>query len=163
MLVVRQSTANSSRTKSARSATRLQYVVVDGNATMLAGRFTADALWPLGESEQVSRRLRCECRRVCHAAIAWWQRTFVAPTFGASFIGQADITPRIGIAANLGFTQFTGFDRDKLRPSDPALADPVFLTPLVPPPAAEKSFGGIRAVFSVTYRLGVKKSTGGRK
>ncbi len=140
----------------------IQYVVVNGNATMVAGRFTADVLWPIGEDDKY--RAGFGANGGVYAMLpSPGGSTFVAPTFGASFVGQADITPRIGVQANLGFAQFTGFDREKLRPSDPALADPVFRTPLIAPPDAVKSFGGVRAILSVTYRLGIRKSTGGKK
>lgn len=140
----------------------LQYVVVNGNATLVATRITADVLWPLDEEERF--RAGFGANGGVYAAMpSPGGSTFVAPTFGASFVGQADLTPRFGVAASLGFTQFTSFDREKLRPSDPALADPVFVTPLIPPPDAVKSFGGARAIFSLTYRLGVKKTSGGGK
>jgi hypothetical protein len=144
----------------------LQYVSVDGSAMMVAGRVTADVLFPLDEAERFQAGFGVNggmYSMLPSPAAGADAGSFVAPTFGASFVGQADLTPRFGLAASLGFTQFTGFDREKLRPSDPALADPVFQTPLVPPPAAVKSFGGARLVISLTYRLGVKKTSGGRK
>lgn len=144
----------------------LQYVSVDGSAMMVAGRATADVLFPLDEEERFRAGFGVNggaYAMLPSPAAGADAGSFVAPTFGASFLGQADLTPRFGLAASLGFTQFTGFDREKLRPSDPALADPVFVTPLVPPPAAVKSFGGARLVISLTYRLGVKKTSGGRK
>ncbi len=140
----------------------IQYLVVDGSAMMVAGRVTADVLWPLDDDEKY------------HAGVggnggmyamlpSGAGSSFVAPTFGASLIGQADLTSRFGLAASFGFTQFMGFDREKLRPSDPALADPVFRTPLIAPADGVKSFGGTRLIVSMTYRLGVKKTPGGKK
>ncbi len=140
----------------------LQYVAVDGNATMLAGRVTADGLWPVGESGRY--RAGVGGNAGVYAMLpSGAGGSLVAPTFGASVLGQADLTSRFGIAADLGFTQFTNFDREKLRPSDPALADPVFRTPLVTPVDGVKSFGGARLTVSLTYRFGVKKTPGGTK
>lgn len=140
----------------------IQYLVVDGSAMMFAGRVSADVLWPIDEAEKY--RAGVGGNGGVYAMFpSGAGSSFVAPTFGASFVGEADLTSRIGVAANLGFTQFTNFDREKLRPSDPALADPVFRTPLITPPDGVKSFGGARLIISLTYRLGVKKTTGGKK
>lgn len=140
----------------------IQYLAVDGNARMLAGRFTADVLWPLDDDEKF--RAGFGGNGGVYAMFpAPAGSSFVAPTFGASIVGQADLTPRFGLAANLGFTQFMNFDREKLRPSDPALADPVFRTPSVLPVEGVKSFGGPRLIVSMTYRLGIKKNPGGTK
>ncbi len=144
----------------------IQYVVVDGSAIMLAGRFTAEALFPLDDDEKYRAGVGGNAGvygMFPRPAAGSDAGSFVAPTFGAAVVGQADLTKKFGIAASLGYTRFTNFDREKLRPSDPALADPVFLTPLIPPPAAVKSFGGARVIISMTYRLGVKKTTGGTK
>ena len=89
--------------------------------------------------------------------------SFIAPTVGVSAMGAVDITSRFGALASITMTQFLGFDREKLRPSDPALADPVFETPFTPPPVAKESFGGVRLTVGLTYRLGVKTVTGGAK
>ena len=144
----------------------LQYFVVDGSARLFSGRATADVLWPVDEAERFRAGFGLNAGVYAMAptpAAGADAGMFIAPTFGAAFVGTADLTPRIGVAASMGFAQFTGFDREKLRPSDPALADPVFNTPLVPPPAAVKSFGGTRLIIGVSYRLGVKQTTGGRK
>jgi hypothetical protein len=148
------------------SGDSIQFVQVDGHATMVAARFTADVLFPLDEEE----RFRAGAGGTAGVyammpapAGGAGAGTFVAPTFGASFVGEADLTRQIGLMASLGFTQFLNFDRDKLRPSDPALADAVFVTPLIPPPAAVKSFGGARVLVGITYRLGVKKTTKGAR
>jgi hypothetical protein len=135
----------------------VQFVAVSGNSTMIAGRFTADVLWPLDENERFRAGVGANVG-VYGMLPSGAGSTIVAPTFGAAFVGEGDITARIGFMASLGFSQMTGFDRDKLRPSDPALADPVFTTPFVAPPPAEKSFGGPRIVIGLTYRLGVKKT-----
>jgi len=140
----------------------LQYVVVDGSALMLSGRVTADLLWPIDEAGKYRAGVGGN-GGVYMMLPAGAGSSFVAPTFGASVIGQADLTERFGVGASLGFTQFMNFDREKLRPSDPALADPVFRTPLVAPPDGVKSFGGARLIVSMTYRLGVKKTSGGKK
>lgn len=144
----------------------LQYVSVDGSAIMLAGRATADVLFTLDEAEKYRAGFGGNAGVYAmfpKPAAGADAGSFVAPTFGASFVGQADFTARFGLAASVGFTQFMNFDREKLRPSDPALADPVFITPFITPPAAVKSFGGTRVIISLTYRLGVKKTTGGKK
>jgi hypothetical protein len=135
----------------------LQFVAVSGNAMMVAGRFTADVMWPLDENERYRAGAGANVG-VYGMLPSGAGSTIIAPTFGAAFVGEGDITQRIGFMASLGFAQFLNFDRDKLRPSDPALADPVFTTPFVAPPAAEKSFGGARIVIGLTYRLGVKKT-----
>lgn len=144
----------------------LQYVAVDGSATMVSGRATVDLIWALDEAEKFRAGFGGNAglyAMLPTPAAGADAGSFVAPTFGASFVASADITKRIGISGSFGFTQFMSFDRDKLRPSDPALADAVFVTPLIPPPAAVKSFGGTRVIISLSYRLGVKKATGGRK
>ena len=136
-----------------------QFVQVDGHATMIAPRFNADVLFPLDEEEKFRAGVSASV-----GAYAMMPSpkggsgagTFVAPTFGAAFIGEADLTPRIGVTGSLGFAQFLSFDRGKLRPSDPALEDPVFTTPFATPPAAAKSFGGARLLVGISYRLGVK-------
>ncbi|MES3034285.1 MAG: hypothetical protein V4813_09835 [Gemmatimonadota bacterium] len=143
-----------------------QFVSVDGNATMFAARLTADALTNVGDSKKyragggISAGVYAMMPSPAGGAGAG---TFVAPTFGVSGTAAADLTRRFGASATLGFTQFVGFDRDKLRPSDPAKEDPVFTTPFTPPPEAVKSFGGLRLVVGVTYRLGVKPVSGGTK
>lgn len=143
-------------------ADTIQYLVVNGSAMMLAGRVTADVLWPLDDAKKYRAGVGGN-----GGVYAMFPSpaggSFVAPTFGASVVGQADLTPRFGLAASVGFTQFMNFDREKLRPSDPALADPVFRTPLVLPAEGVKSFGGMRLIVSMTYRLGVKKIPGGKK
>ncbi len=142
-----------------------QFSVVDGSATMLSARLTADAIVPVGDSKRLRYgggvNLGIYAMNPTPAAGDEAGR-FIAPTFGLSALGEADITRRIGATASLGFAQFTGFDREKLRPSNPALADPVFETPFSAPPAAAKSFGGIRVVVGLTYRLGVKSVPGGK-
>jgi hypothetical protein len=135
----------------------LQFVAVNGNATMVAGRFTADILWPLDEAERFRAGAGANVG-VYGVLPSGAGSTIVAPTFGAAFVGEGDITSRIGFMASLGFAQLLNFDREKLRPSDPALADPVFTTPLSAPLPAVKSFGGARIVIGLTYRLGVKKT-----
>ena len=135
-----------------------QFVQVDGHATMIAPRLSADVLFPLDEEEKF--RAGASANVGAYAMMpspkgGSGAGTFVAPTFGAAFIGEADLTPRIGVTASLGFAQFLNFDREKLRPSDPALEDPVFTTPFATPPAAVKSFGGARLLVGITYRLGV--------
>jgi hypothetical protein len=144
----------------------LQFVRVDGHALMLAARFNADVLFPLDEDEHF--RAGAGANVGAYAMMPTpaggaGAGTFVAPTFGAAFLGEADLTARFGVTASLGFTEFLNFDREKLRPSDPAKADPVFQTPLVTPPTAVKSFGGARLVLGITYRLGVKTTKKGAK
>ncbi len=136
-----------------------QFVAVNGSATIVTGRLTADALKPLGEDERYF--IGAGVHVGMYAAMpspagGAGAGSFVAPTFGASFIGRADITKRFGAMGSIGFVQFTGFDREKLRPSDPALEDKVFTTPFISPPPAARSFGSARVVVGVTYRLGVK-------
>jgi hypothetical protein len=133
-----------------------QFVQVDGHAMMLAARFTADAMTDVGESGKFRAGGGVNAG-VYMMLPSPGGSSFVAPTFGASVIGEADLSARYGVMASIGFTQFLNFDREKLRPSDPALEDPVFVTPLVTPPAAVKSFGGARMTIGLTYRLGVKK------
>ena len=143
-----------------------QFVSVDGNATMFAARLTADALTPVGDSKRyragggISAGLYAMMPSPAGGEGAG---TFIAPTFGVSATAAADLTRRFGASATLGFNQFIGFDRDKLRPSDPANEDPVFTTPFTPPPDAVKSVGGLRLVVGLTYRLGVKPIVGGTK
>ena len=136
-----------------------QFVRVDGHATMVAARFNTEALFPLDDDEKFRAGVTLNAGAYAmlpSPAGGAGAGPFVAPTFGGGFVGEADITARFGLTASLGFTQFMSFDREKLRPSDPALADPVFITPLVAPPKAVKSFGGARVVISMSYRLGVK-------
>jgi hypothetical protein len=148
------------------SGDSIQFVQVDGHATMIAARFTADVLFPLDEEERFRAGAGGNAgvyAMMPSPAGGAGAGTFVAPTFGASFVGEADLSAKFGLMASLGFTQFLNFDREKLRPSDPALEDVVFVTPLLPPPAAVKSFGGARVLFGITYRLGVKKTTKGAR
>ena len=143
-----------------------QFVSVDGNATMIAGRVTADALFDLGESQRFRAGIGVNggvYAMLPSPANGAGAGAFVAPTFGAAFSAEADVTPRFGVIGTLGFTQFSGFDRDKLRPSDPAREDPVFTTPLVTPPPAVKSFGGARLTVGIRYRLGVQTVSRGTK
>lgn len=143
-----------------------QFVSVDGSARMFAARLTADAILPLGESKRfrygggVNVGMYAVQPSPAAGADAG---SFIAPTFGFSGMGAADLTSRFGAMASIAITQFMGFDREKLRPSDPALADPVFETPFTLPPAAKESFGGVRLMVGLTYRLGVKTVTGGKK
>jgi hypothetical protein len=143
-----------------------QFVSVDGSATMVAARLTAEAMLPAGESERFryGGGLNVGVYSVQPSPAAGADAgSFIAPTFGLSAMGAVDITSRFGAMASIAFTQFLGFDREKLRPSDPALAAPVFETPFTPPPAAKESFGGVRLMVGLTYRLGVKSVTGGTK
>ncbi len=136
-----------------------RFVQVDGHATMVAARFNAEAIFPLDEDEKFRAGVALNAGAYAmlpSPAGGSGAGPFVAPTFGAGFVGEADLSARFGLSASLGFTQFMNFDREKLRPSDPALADPVFITPLVTPPKAVKSFGGARLVVGLSYRLGVK-------
>lgn len=143
-----------------------QFVSVDGSATMVSARLTADAIVPVGESKRFryGAGVNVGMYSVQPSPAAGADAgSFIAPTFGFSGMGAVDLTPRFGAMASIAITQFLGFDREKLRPSDPALADPVFVTPFVPPPAAKESFGGVRLMLGLTYRLGVKSVTGGKK
>jgi hypothetical protein len=143
-----------------------QFVSVDGSATMLSARFTAEAIIPAGESKRfrygggVAVGLAAVLPSPAAGAGAG---AFMVPTAGFSGMGAVDLTPRIGAMVSVAAMQFNGFDREKLRPSDPALADPVFETPFTAPPAAEENFGRIRLMVGLTYRLGVKSVTGGKK
>ena len=143
------------------------FTAVGGRAMLVAGRLTADAMFPLGDDEKFAAGVGLNVGMYAmmpSPAGGEDAGTFVAPTYGASLIGQADLTRRLGIRATVGFAQFTNFDRDKLRPSNPALQDPVFITPLVAPPAPVTSFGGARITVGLTYRFGVKTiSRGARK
>ncbi len=142
-----------------RSGDSTQFVQVDGHATMIAARFSADVLFPLDEDERFRAGAGANIGAYAmmpSPAGGAGAGTFVAPTFGAAFVGEADLTARIGVTGSLGFNEFLSFDRKKLRPSDPALEDAVFVTPLIAPPAPVKSFGGARLTVGITYRLGVK-------
>jgi len=143
-----------------------QFLSVSGSATMIAGRLTADAMVPLGDSERFrfggGVNVGMYTMRPTPAAGAN-AGAFVAPTFGAAVLGEADLTARIGAYASLGFTQFTGFDREKLRPSDPALEDVVFRTPFVEAPPSVKSFGSMRLIAGLRYRFGITKTRRGAK
>jgi len=143
-----------------------QFTAVGGSATMFAARLTADVMRPFGDSKRLrvggGLNLGLYSMNTSPAAGAEAGR-FVAPTFGLSVRGEADLTRRLGASVSFGLTQFTGFDRDKLRPSDPALADPVLQTPFVQPPPAVSSFRGARFVVGLTYRLGVKNVARGKK
>ena len=149
------------------TADTTQFVSVNGRATLVAGRINADVMFPLGENEKFAAGFGVNAGMYAmmpSPAGGKGAGTFVAPTYGASFVGQADLTRRLGVQGTFGFAQFTNFDRDKLRPSDPALEDAVFTTPFDAPPPPEKSFGGARITVGLTYRLGVKTiSRGARK
>ena len=138
----------------------VQFVQVDGRATLIALRINVDGLVPLDEDGKF--RAGASANVGAYAMMpspagGSGSGTFVAPTVGGALIGEAEITPRFGLTASIGFTQFLSFDRAKLRPSDPALEDAVFPTPFVAPPPANKSFGGARLLVGITYRLGLKK------
>lgn len=134
----------------------LRFFAVDGSATMVALRGTADAIFPMNEAGNARLGGGISAGVYAMMPSGAGGSTFAAPTFGGQLVGEYDLTPKWALNASVGFVNFTGFDRDKLRPSDPAKGDAVFLTPLVPPPDAKKSFGGTRAVLGVAYRFGVK-------
>lgn len=137
----------------------VQFVQVDGHATFIAPRLTADVLLPLDEAERFHAGAGVSAGMYAMLPSPKGGEgagTLIAPTFGAAFVGEADLSARFGVTASLGFTQFLNFDREKLRPSDPAKADPVFQTPLITPPPGVKSFGGARLIVGLSYRLGVK-------
>jgi hypothetical protein len=141
-----------------RAGDSLQFVAVDGTAKIAAGRLTADALFPLGDEERVFGGVGVNAGLYAvmpSPAPVAGSGTFVAPTFGASLVGRAEITKRFGATASAGYAWFTGFDRAKIRTSDPALQDPVFPTPFSPVPAAVKSIKGVRVAVGLTYRLGI--------
>ena len=139
----------------------LQFVAVDGNATMVAGRVSVDALFAVDDDSKyrlggsLNVGVYAMMPRPAGGANAG---TFVAPTYGLALVGHGDITKRLGVAGSLGLAQFLNFDRDKLRPSDSTLEDPAFVTPFFPPVDGVKSFGGVRLVLGLTYRLGVKSA-----
>ena len=144
----------------------VQFVQVDGHATMIAVRFNADALFPIDEDGKFRAGAGVNAGgyvMMPSTAGGKGAGTFVAPTFGAALIGAADLTPKFGLTASLGFARFLSFDRDKLRPSDPALQDAVFVTPFLTPPPAKKSFGGARLAVGITYRLGLKSKPKGTR
>lgn len=143
-----------------------RFFSVGGKATIYAARVTADAIIPFGESTRIryGGGVNAGMYAVMPSPAAGADAgRFIAPTFGISALGAADITRRFGATATLSLNQFLGFDREKLRPSDPVLADPVFTTPFTPAPEAKKSFGGVRIVIGLTYRLGVKNVAGGKQ
>ncbi len=143
-----------------------RFFAVGGKASIYAARLTADAIMPFGESTRFryGGGVNLGMYTVRPTPVAGADAgTFIAPTFGVTGLGAADITRRIGATASLSINQFLGFDREKLRPSDPALADPVFTTPFTPVPDAKKSFSGVRVVIGLTYRLGVKNVAGATK
>lgn len=149
------------------TADTTRFVSVNGRATLVAARVNADVMFPLGESEKFAAGFGVNAGMygmMPSPAGGKGAGTFVAPTFGASLVGQADLTRRLGVQGTFGFAKFMNFNRDKLRPSDPALEDAVFTTPLAAPRPPEKSFGGARITVGLTYRLGVKTiSQGARK
>ena len=141
------------------SGDSLQFVQVNGHANMIAARFNTDVLFPLDEDDKYRAGAGVNIGAYAmmpSPAGGAGAGTFVAPTVGAAFIGQADLTARLGVTGSVGFNEFLSFDRKKLRPSNPTLEDPVFQTPLVAPPAPVKSFGGARLTVGISYRLGVK-------
>jgi len=143
-----------------------QFTAVGGSATMFAARLTADAMRPFGDSKRlrVGGGINVGVYSINPTPAAGADAgRFVAPTFGLSVRGEADLTRRLGTSVGLGLTRFTGFEREKLRPSDPTLADPVFQTPFIEPPPPESSFNGVRLVVGLTYRLGVKNVARGKK
>jgi hypothetical protein len=142
-----------------------RFFAVGGRANIVSARATADILWDAGEDEKF--RIGVGGNAGVYAVMPTPARgegagSFVAPTFGVALVGEYDITRRVAIAANLGFIQFTNFDRDKLRPSASSGEDPVFGTPFQQPSEAEKSFGGARLLIGLSYRLGVPKRRSGR-
>ena len=136
----------------------LQFVSVDGNAMMLSARLTGDALFDVTESGRfrAGGSVSAGFYTVSSSPAGAGAGSIAAPTFGAALVGEADLAPRWLGVASIGFVQHTGFDRDKLRPSDPALEEPVFQTPLLAPIAGIKSVGSVRIMLGVSYRLGVK-------
>ena len=142
-----------------RAGDSVQFVAVDGSANIVAARLNADAMFPLGEDERffggigVNGGLYAVMPSPASGA---GSGMFVAPTFGAAAVGRTDFTKRFGAMASFGYSWFTGFDRAKIRTSDPALEDPVFPTPFAPVPEAVKSIAGVRVTVALTYRLGVK-------
>ncbi|MCC7053864.1 MAG: hypothetical protein IT355_11440 [Gemmatimonadaceae bacterium] len=142
----------------------LQFVAVGGTATMIAGRLSLDAIKDMDDDRKyragvsLNGGLYAMLPSPAGGANAG---TFVAPTYGIAVIGMAELTKRLGATASFGIAQFMNFDRDKIRPSDPALEDPAFVTPFTRPPAAVKNFGGPRMTIGLTYRLGVKRAPAG--
>jgi hypothetical protein len=135
-----------------------RFFAVGGRATMVAARATADILWEAGDDNRA--RVGVGANLGMYAMMpspAGGENagTFVAPTFGAAIVGEFDLSRKLSLAGNFGFTQFTGFDRDKLRPSKSTGEDPVFGTPFQQPSDAVRSFGGIRVIVGLSYRVGV--------
>jgi hypothetical protein len=126
-----------------------RFVQVNGNASVISVRANADGLWPLNEDETFRAGLGL-------TAGAYGVGSLVAPQFGANAHAQRDLTRRLSVTALVSYLQFISFDREKIRPSDPALAEPVFRTPLNAVPDPEKSFSSTRFTIGIAYRLGVK-------
>lgn len=138
----------------------LQFVAVDGTATMIAGRVGVDAMKAIDEDNKYRVGLSAQVGAYAmlpSPAGGADAGMFVAPTLSLSLVGQTDITRTLGVTGSIGLAQFLNFDRDKLRPSDPSLEDPAFVTPFFPPPAGVKNVSGPRVSIGMTYRLGVKR------
>ncbi len=80
------------------------------------------------------------------------------PAAKIGFLGAADITRRLGVEAGIDGAFFFGVDRERLRGSDPALADPNLTGPAgrVPPPKDGVN-GTLRLHVGLTWRFGTRR------
>ncbi|MCU0619007.1 MAG: hypothetical protein MUF40_03755 [Gemmatimonadaceae bacterium] len=84
----------------------------------------------------------------------------IGPSLRFGFMGDAQLTKRIGATAGIDASAFFNFDRARLRASDPARGDPVLNTPIEPIYRAVEErtpFAALRFHVGFTYRFGVRR------
>lgn len=137
-----------------------RYVAVGQAATWSALWATADFIFPFDDDEKYRSGFNFSIGGygvLPARSPAPGTGSFFGPALHFGFIGNADITKRLGVDAGIGATYMWGFDRDRLRASDPARGDPVLNTPLGALPDARRNVAAMRFHLGMSYRFGVRR------
>lgn len=137
-----------------------RYVAVGQSATWSALFATADFIFPFDDDEKYRSGFS-----VGLGGYGVLPARSPAPNTGSifgpaahfGFTGTADITRRWGVDGGIGATFLWGWDRDRLRASDPARGDPVLNTPLGVLPEEKSNVAAIRFHVGMSYRFGVRR------
>lgn len=137
-----------------------RYVAVGQAATWTALWATADFIFPFDDDERYRSGFNVSLGGygvLPARSPAPGTGSFFGPAAHFGFIGNADITKRLGVDAGIGAAFLWGWDRDRLRASDPARGDPVLTTPLGALPEQKGNVAAMRFHVGMSYRFGVRR------
>lgn len=137
-----------------------RYVAVGQSATWTALWATADLLFPFDDDDKYRTGFTFALGGygvLPARSPAPGTGAFFGPAAQFGFTGAVDITKRLGVEGGIGATYALGWDRDRLRASDPARGDPVLSTPIFPLPEAQRNVAALRFHVGMSYRFGVRR------